>query len=267
MPDAQIKDLIELNTLSPILLSKYVVRGMMAEGRGRVINIGSIVASTGFNALSVYATKASLVGFTKSLAREVGRVIGEYFVPAGTEIDIFAIHYSERSKSSLGRSQSSSCALRVISQPGGYNRSASSIIETREGEFRQIFDIRKIGVAQIFNFHRKLSLDFGVLRNEGTKFRSNVLAVVLRPATIMVFISLINWSSGIGWPLWSRASIKTLRISALSLVSLRRRSMTSATIRPKSANVCANPKFRAGWSCKMLKNGATLNVVGTEYRP
>ena len=127
MPDAQIKDLIELNTLSPILLSKYVVRGMMAEGRGHVINIGSIVASTGFNALSVYATKASLVGFTKSLAREVGRVIGEYFVPAGTEIYIFAIHYSEAPKS-MGRSQSSSCALRVISQPGGYNRSASSII-------------------------------------------------------------------------------------------------------------------------------------------
>ena len=75
MPDAEIETLIRLNTLSPILLSKYVVRGMMAEGRGRVINISSIVASTGFNALAVYAaTKASLVGFTKSLAREVGRV-------------------------------------------------------------------------------------------------------------------------------------------------------------------------------------------------
>ncbi len=75
MPDAEIHRLIQLNTLSPILLSKYVVRGMMAEGRGRVINISSIVASTGFNALSVYAaTKASLIGFTKSLAREVGRV-------------------------------------------------------------------------------------------------------------------------------------------------------------------------------------------------
>ena len=75
MPDAEIETLIRLNTLSPILLSKYVVRGMMAEGRGRVIKISSIVASTGFNALAVYAaTKASLVGFTKSLAREVGRV-------------------------------------------------------------------------------------------------------------------------------------------------------------------------------------------------
>ena len=75
MPDADIEALIRLNTLSPILMSKYVVRGMMAEGRGRVINIASIVAFTGFNGLSVYAaTKASLVGLTRSLAREVGRV-------------------------------------------------------------------------------------------------------------------------------------------------------------------------------------------------
>jgi 3-oxoacyl-[acyl-carrier protein] reductase len=75
MPDADIEALLRLNTLSPIVLSKYMVRGMMAQGRGRVISISSIVASTGFNGLSVYsATKASLVGFTRSLAREVGRV-------------------------------------------------------------------------------------------------------------------------------------------------------------------------------------------------
>jgi 3-oxoacyl-[acyl-carrier protein] reductase len=74
MPDAQIESLIRLNTLSPIMMTKYVVRNMMAEGRGRIVNLSSIVASTGFNALSVYsATKASLVGFTRSLAREVGR--------------------------------------------------------------------------------------------------------------------------------------------------------------------------------------------------
>ena len=75
MADAEIEALIRVNTLSPIVLSKYVVRGMMAQGRGRIVNISSVVASTGFNALSVYAaTKASLVGFTRSLAREVGRV-------------------------------------------------------------------------------------------------------------------------------------------------------------------------------------------------
>ena len=75
MSQAQIEALVRLNTLSPILLTKYVVRQMMVAGRGRVVNMASIIASTGYNGLSVYgATKASLVGFTRSLAREVGRV-------------------------------------------------------------------------------------------------------------------------------------------------------------------------------------------------
>ena len=74
MHNSQIEALVRLNTLSPIVMTKYAVRGMMAEGRGRVVNMSSIIASTGYNGLSVYgATKASLVGFTKSLAREVGR--------------------------------------------------------------------------------------------------------------------------------------------------------------------------------------------------
>jgi len=75
MANADIEALLRLNALSPIVLTKYVVRGMMAEGRGRVVNISSIVASTGYNGLSAYAaTKAAMVGFTRSLAREVGRV-------------------------------------------------------------------------------------------------------------------------------------------------------------------------------------------------
>lgn len=75
MPNRQIEDLIRVNTLSPVILTKYVVRSMMADGGGRVVNIGSIVATTGYNALSVYsATKAATIGFTKSLAREVGRL-------------------------------------------------------------------------------------------------------------------------------------------------------------------------------------------------
>ncbi len=75
MSQAQIEALIRLNTLSPILLTKYVVRQMLVAGEGRVVNMASVIASTGYNGLSVYgATKASLVGFTRSLAREVGRV-------------------------------------------------------------------------------------------------------------------------------------------------------------------------------------------------
>ncbi len=73
MRDADIERLIRLNTLSPILFSKYVLRTMMSEGAGRIVNISSIVAATGYSGLSVYsATKASIVGFTRSLAREVG---------------------------------------------------------------------------------------------------------------------------------------------------------------------------------------------------
>ena len=69
----QIEALVRLNTLSPIVLTKYVVRAMMAEREGRVVNMSSIIASTGYNGLAAYAaTKASLIGFTKSLAREVG---------------------------------------------------------------------------------------------------------------------------------------------------------------------------------------------------
>lgn len=75
MPTGQIEALLRLNNLSPIVLTKYVVRGMLAEGRGRIVNLSSIIASTGYNALSVYAaSKAAMVGFTRSLSREVGRL-------------------------------------------------------------------------------------------------------------------------------------------------------------------------------------------------
>ena len=73
MRDEQIETLIRLNTLSPIVLTKYVVRAMMSERAGRIVNISSIVSATGYQGLSAYsATKASLIGFTRSLAREVG---------------------------------------------------------------------------------------------------------------------------------------------------------------------------------------------------
>jgi 3-oxoacyl-[acyl-carrier protein] reductase len=73
MPDAEIQGLVVLNTLSVIMVTKYVVRSMMAQRGGRVVSIASIVGSTGYSGLSAYsATKASLLGFTRSLAREVG---------------------------------------------------------------------------------------------------------------------------------------------------------------------------------------------------
>ncbi len=74
MHNSTIEQLVRVNTLSPIVLSKYVVRSMMADGGGRLVNVSSIIAQTGYSGLSVYgATKASILGFTRSLAREVGR--------------------------------------------------------------------------------------------------------------------------------------------------------------------------------------------------
>jgi 3-oxoacyl-[acyl-carrier protein] reductase len=73
MRDAEIERAIRLNTLSPVILTKHVVRSMLVAHGGRIVNVASIVAFTGFSGLAAYsATKASLIGFTRSLAREVG---------------------------------------------------------------------------------------------------------------------------------------------------------------------------------------------------
>ena len=73
MPDSHIEQIVRMNVLSPLTLTKYLVRPMMAARAGRIVNMSSIVASTGYSGLAVYsASKASLIGFTRSLAREVG---------------------------------------------------------------------------------------------------------------------------------------------------------------------------------------------------
>jgi 3-oxoacyl-[acyl-carrier protein] reductase len=75
MRDEQVRELTQLNVVVPILLAKYVLRSMMVERAGRIINMSSIVGTTGYSGLAAYsATKAALAGFTRSLAREVGQL-------------------------------------------------------------------------------------------------------------------------------------------------------------------------------------------------
>jgi 3-oxoacyl-[acyl-carrier protein] reductase len=75
MQISQMEQVVRLNTLATMVITKSVVRSMMADGGGRIVNIASVVAFTGYSGLAVYsATKASLVGFTRSLAREVGKL-------------------------------------------------------------------------------------------------------------------------------------------------------------------------------------------------
>lgn len=75
LPEARIEELMRLNVTSPLVLTKYLVRPMMSQRAGRIVNVSSIVATTGFRGLSAYAaTKAALLGFTRSLARELGEL-------------------------------------------------------------------------------------------------------------------------------------------------------------------------------------------------
>ena len=86
--ERDITELIKVNVEAPILLTKYLIRPMLINHGGRIVNISSIIASTGFNGLSVYAaTKAALSGFTRSLAREVGK--------AGITVNTVAPGYME----------------------------------------------------------------------------------------------------------------------------------------------------------------------------
>ena len=74
MHNSQLEELVRLNTLSPLVLTKFVVRSMLSERGGRIVNVASIIGFTGYRGLSAYAaTKAAMLGFTRSLAREVGR--------------------------------------------------------------------------------------------------------------------------------------------------------------------------------------------------
>lgn len=73
--ETEITKLLNVNLLAPILLAKYISRKMILKREGKIINIASIIGSTGYNGLSVYgATKSGLIGFTKSLSREVGKM-------------------------------------------------------------------------------------------------------------------------------------------------------------------------------------------------
>ena len=73
MKSDQWDDVINTNLTSIYRLSKAVLRSMMKARKGRIINIASVVGATGNPGQTNYsATKAGMLGFTKSLAREIG---------------------------------------------------------------------------------------------------------------------------------------------------------------------------------------------------
>lgn len=73
MKDEEWDDVIQTNLTSAYRMSKACLRGMMKAKHGRIIMISSVIGATGNPGQSNYAaTKAGVIGFTKSLAREIG---------------------------------------------------------------------------------------------------------------------------------------------------------------------------------------------------
>lgn len=73
MKDSEWDEVINTNLNSVYRVTRYCLRGMMKARTGRIINITSVVALSGNPGQVNYsAAKAGMIGFTKSLAREIG---------------------------------------------------------------------------------------------------------------------------------------------------------------------------------------------------
>jgi 3-oxoacyl-[acyl-carrier protein] reductase len=93
-PEVEIERILNVNLLGPLRLARLILRHQLRRNiSGRIINISSIIGSRGYTGLAAYsASKAGMDGFTRSLAREVGR--------RGTTVNSVAPGYLETEMSS-----------------------------------------------------------------------------------------------------------------------------------------------------------------------
>ena len=106
MKEEEWNDVIQTNLTSAFRMSKACLRGMMKAKRGRIITITSVIGVTGNPGQANYAaTKAGVIGFTKSLAREVGSrgITVNAVAPGFIDTDMTRALPDEQRKALLGQ--------------------------------------------------------------------------------------------------------------------------------------------------------------------
>jgi 3-oxoacyl-[acyl-carrier protein] reductase len=130
MKDEEWDDIMSTNLKSVFRLSKLVLRGMMKARFGRIINITSVVGTTGNAGQTNYsAAKSGIVGFSKSLAREIGsrNITVNCIAPGFIDTDMTRSLSEEQREAlirqiplgRLGRVEDVAAAAVFLASPGG----------------------------------------------------------------------------------------------------------------------------------------------------
>ncbi|KAF9907645.1 reductase [Linnemannia zychae] len=101
-----IENVISTNLMGTIWLNKAVAKGMMRRKRGAIINISSVVGLQGNIGQSVYsASKAAIVGFSKSLSKELGsrNITVNVIAPGYIDTDMTSSIPEDRKKAIVAR--------------------------------------------------------------------------------------------------------------------------------------------------------------------
>lgn len=106
LPPAVWRRVVEVNLVAPYLVASTLIPGMIAGGWGRIVNVASVAGKEGNpNASHYSASKAGLIGLTKSLGKELARtgVLVNCVTPAAAQTDLFAQMTEEQIQYMLSR--------------------------------------------------------------------------------------------------------------------------------------------------------------------
>jgi short-subunit dehydrogenase len=115
--EIELRELLELNLVSALTLTRAVLPGMIARRSGHVVNVGSIVGRRGIPLRSAYAaTKFALTGLTESLRQEVRRhgIHVSLVLPIYTATEFHAVEVRRAEPARAGPVQSADTVARAI---------------------------------------------------------------------------------------------------------------------------------------------------------